>query len=135
MSCSRASANTGVPPAQWAACAVAEKVKPGITTGRPPPTPAAWSTSISPAVQLETATTYGTSSSLAALSSSSATVGPFVSCPLSSTAPSRSSSAARSGTRTRVSGRPAGNAGGPPSAAGRAWGSGVLVMGWIPPGR
>jgi hypothetical protein len=48
------SANSGVAPAQTTACALAAKVKLGITTR--PVTPRAWYVSISPLVQLETAT-------------------------------------------------------------------------------
>ncbi len=75
-------------------------------------------TSMSPAVQLDTATTCGTSSRSAARSSSSATVWPLVSIPLSRIAVMRAVRPGMSGMVGRTSGRPSGKAGWPPRTAG-----------------
>ncbi len=101
----RISAQAGVPPAQCTACALAAKVKLGMTTG--PRASWACRTSISPAVQLDTATTCGTSRSSAARSSSSATVRPLVSIPLSRIDPIRRGEArdVGDGRDARVAGR------------------------------
>ncbi len=76
------SANAGTAPAQVAAWAVAENVKLGISTGRPGAA-RAWTTSMSPVVHDDTATTWGTPSRSAHACSSWRTSGPLVSIPRS----------------------------------------------------
>ena len=104
------SAKSTDPPAQSTACAEAENVKLGMTTR--PVAPSACRTSISPAVQLDTATA-STPSRADTASSSRRTVAPLVNSPRSRMAPS---SAVRPGTSSRV-GRTSGSRSGKAGAA------------------
>ena len=97
------------------AWADAEKVKLGSTTG--PSGSSARSTSMSPAVHDDTATTWRTPSLAAALASSSSTSGPFVSRPFSYDVSKRATTRSSAGSGGRTSGIPSGNAGVPPRTA------------------
>ena len=112
-----------VRPFHMTACADAENVKLGSTTGPGRPSVSACTTSIRPEVHELSATTCETPRRSAMRASSSSTSGPLVSMPRLYEGSSRRITRSSGGRAGRANGRPGAKAAGPPSNAGRCVGA------------